>query len=300
MLEDLRRQFETISGLSFEQKSALTLIRVNNDYGQAVLTPYGAHLLSFQPKQAGAKDCLWVSETAVYDGTKPIRGGIPICWPWFGAAPHEGLPAHGFVRNRLWQLVAAENLVQGQTRLVLETQSDDATLAMWPVPFKLSLSIEVGAELTLSLTTYNLSDQSQSITEAFHSYFAISETDAMTVSGLTGSECHDKLTAAAPVIQPGDLSITPPIDSVFINQQGDLTIEDAKWPRKLVLRNQGTSSAVVWNPGADIVKGFADIEDNAWPQMLCVEVGNVLQNAITLSPQSAHTMTMTLSCSQDC
>lgn len=295
MLEKLRQQFSDVAGLTFERKDALIMIRVKNALGQAVLTTHGAHLLSFQPIQADARDCLWVSETAVYDGTKPIRGGIPICWPWFGAAPREGLPAHGFVRNRVWQLAAAETLVSGQTRLRLETQSDDATLAMWPVPFKLSLTIEVGASLTMSLTTTNLSDQPQQITEAFHSYFAISDTDAMTVSGLEGSECHDKLTSAAPVMQSGDLAIKPPIDSVFLNQKGELRVTDSVWQRKLILQNRGTASAVVWNPGAEIVQGFADIQNDAWPGMLCVEAGNVLENAIILDSQSSHTMSMTLS-----
>lgn len=296
MLERLRQQFSDVAGLTFEQKDALIMIRVQNALGQAVLTTHGAHLLSFQPNQAGAKDCLWVSEAAVYDGSKPIRGGIPICWPWFGAAPREGLPAHGFVRNRVWQLVAVKTLAKGQTQLTLETQSDDATLAMWPVPFKLSLTIEVGASLTMSLTSTNLSDRPQQITEAFHSYFAISDTDAMTVSGLEGSECHDKLMSSAPpVTQSGDLAIKPPIDSVFLNQQGEISIADSVWQRQFILRNQGTASAVVWNPGAEIVQGFADIENDAWPGMLCVEVGNVLQNAILLDSQSSHTMSMTLS-----
>lgn len=295
MLEKLRQQFSDVAGLTFEQEGALILIRVTNAQGQAVLTTHGAHLLSFQPNRSGAKDCLWVSKTAVYDGSKPIRGGIPICWPWFGPAPQEGLPAHGFVRSRVWQLVTAEALNEGLTRLRLETQSDDATLAMWPVPFKLSLTIEVGANLKVSLTSTNLSDQPQQITEAFHSYFAISDTDAMTVSGLEGSECHDKLTSAAPVTQSGDLAIKPPIDSVFLNQQGVLSVTDSMWQRKIILQNTGTASAVVWNPGAEIVQGFADIENDAWPGMLCVEVGNVLENAIYLDSPSSHTMSMTLS-----
>jgi len=294
MLETLKQQFANVAGLTFEQRDALIMIGVKNAQGQAVFTTHGAHLLSFQPNQAGAKDCLWVSESAVYDGTKPIRGGIPICWPWFGAAPREGLPAHGFVRNRAWQLVDAETLAEASTRLRLETQSDDATLSMWPVPFKLSLTIEVGASLTLSLTSTNLSDHSQQLTEAFHSYFAISDTDAVSVSGLAGSECHDKLTHATVAVQSGDLKITPPIDSVFLNQQGELVIEDALWQRQLTLQNSGTSSAIVWNPGSELIKGFADMDNQAWPRMLCVEVGNVLQNAVTIPSQGTHTMTMVL------
>lgn len=293
MLDTLKQQFADVAGLSFEQRDALILIKIDNAHGQALLTTHGASLLSFKPKQAGAKDCIWVSKTAVYDGTKPVRGGVPVCWPWFG--PKEGLPAHGFVRNRLWQLVEAQTLADGGTVIELKTQSDDQTLAMWPVPFELVLRVEVGHRLTMTLTTTNLSDESVDITEAFHTYFAISQPDAVAVTGLEGSECHDKLTGVESFVQADSLAVVPPIDSVFLNQgQAPLQIQDTGWQRQIEIQHQQTASAVVWNPGAELVKGFADMEDNTWPDMLCVEVGNVLQNAVTIPSQATHSMTMTL------
>lgn len=294
MLGQLKQQFAHVKGITFEQRGSIILISAETEDGRAVVTTQGGCVLSFQSKQGDQQECLWVSESAIYDGSKPVRGGIPICWPWFGAAPREGLPAHGFVRNRVWQLLNAENLSDGRIGLELMVESDEETLVMWPVPFKLSLKIEVGATLTVSLTTTNLSDQSQSLTEAFHSYFAIADIQTVQVSGLEGSEQHDKLTSAAPVTQTGALSVSPPMDSVFLNLQQPLQLQDKGWQRQIEIQHQGAASAVVWNPGAEIIKGFADMDDRAWPGMLCVEVGNVLQNAVTIPSQASHSMTMTL------
>lgn len=295
MLDRMVQQFEA-TGVRLFMREQLMMIEVENDFAKATITPHGACVLSFVPKSGNpsGEDLLWVSETAVYTGEKPVRGGIPVCWPWFGQAPEAGLPAHGFVRNRVWHLDSVRNLEAGLTEIVLMLESDEASLALWPHAFRLELRIEVGTELVMTLTTHNLNNHDIEVTEAFHSYFTVSDAESILVEGLDHSFCYDKLTNSDPIQQTGSLEIVPPIDSVFIDQSMPVKINDAQLQRKICIEKGNSHSAVVWNPGPEIIKGFADMENDAWTTMLCVEAGNVLQNAVWIPSGEKHKMIMKL------
>jgi glucose-6-phosphate 1-epimerase len=146
----LQRKFGITNIVSLTQKApAYPVIEVDNEYARASIALHGAHVMEFQPK--GDDPVLWLSRDAVYSEGKAIRGGIPICWPWFGGHPNGGLPAHGFVRNRFWQLVLSEQLDNGSTRLIMSICDDDASRSMWDCRFRVRLTIVVGSELSLSL-----------------------------------------------------------------------------------------------------------------------------------------------------
>lgn len=283
-----------VEGVRFSMQDQLVIIEVENAYGKFKLTPHGASLLSYIPAQGG--ELIWVSETAIYSGTKPVRGGIPICWPWFGGHPTDSsLPAHGFVRNAPWQVVAVQALATGATQVTLQFEHSEATLAMWPHPFRLELVVELAEQLTMTLTTTNLGDESMQITEALHTYFKVADAKGIAVNGLEGSLHLDKLTHAAGQTQSEPVVVNPPMDSVYLNQTADMVIEDVAAQRKIVIAKQNANSSVVWNPGLLGAEAFADMPNASWVNMLCVEAGNVLDNAVTIAAGQSHTMTMQLS-----
>ena len=148
MPERYAKQFD-MKGVSFSMQDHLMMIEVENEFAQFRMTTHGASVLSFIPKQHNPQgvDVLWVSDSAIYDGSKPVRGGIPVCWPWFGKAKEDGLPAHGFVRNSVWHLDQVYQHDNGITELVLALDSDAETLKIWPHAFHVELKIEVGCQI---------------------------------------------------------------------------------------------------------------------------------------------------------
>lgn len=281
-------------GVSFSMQENIMMIDVENAFASAQITTHGGCVLSFMPKNG--QDLLWVSPTAVYNGQKPVRGGVPVCWPWFGANTQATSgPAHGFVRNAVWNLDQVANLDSGTTEIVLTFDSNAETLAVWPHSFHLALKIEVGEKLVMSLITTNLSDHDIQITEAFHTYFNVADARNLVISGLEGSTHLDKLSNAPAERQVETLTLVPPMDSVYLHQTTDIALEDVGNQRRIIIEKQHADSAVVWNPGPETVKGFADVPDDLWPEFVCVEAGNIFDNAVMIASGDQHTMTMILS-----
>jgi glucose-6-phosphate 1-epimerase len=284
----------TAEGVSFRMQDNIMMIEVKNGLASALITTHGGSVLNFKPSDQ--PEVLWVSPTSIYNGQKPVRGGVPICWPWFGAnATNPAAPAHGFVRNAVWQLEHVANMPTGVTEVVLGFDSSEETLALWPHYFHAELKIEVGEKLALSLTTYNLNDHDIEITEAFHTYFAVADARDLVIAGLDGATHLDKLTHKPAEVQAGNLVLKPPMDSVYLNHTADTVIEDVGNQRAIVIEKQGAQSAVVWNPGPETVKGFGDIPDDLWPAFVCVEAGNIADNAVVIGANEKHTFTMMLS-----
>lgn len=288
MLDHYQRTF-THQDVRFSQQEELILIYVENPMASAVITTYGGQVLSYQPQgdTPTRQEMLWVSPDAIFNGSKPVRGGIPVCWPWFGVSGQEGLPAHGFVRNRLWQVDAIESLADGGTEIILTCHHDKDTLALWPHEFELRLHIHVGQTLKLSLVTKNLSDAPMTLTEAFHTYFSVVDCQNTLIHGLDQTLHCDKLTHVPPQAQQGDVTLNPPMDSVFLNQSGPIHFMDEAHFRSIRIEHSG-QSAVVWNPGPEGVNAFSDIPNQVWPSFMCVETGHVLDNAITVLPGKTH------------
>ena len=293
MPEQFANQF-TAEGVTFSMQDHIMLINVENKFASAVITTHGASVLSYTPKDG--KDLLWVSPTAIYSGEKPVRGGVPICWPWFGAGKQAGLPAHGFVRNAVWHLEHVTNMDSGVTEVVLTMDATEETLKIWPHNFHLELRIEVGQKLAMSLSTTNKNDYDIEITEALHTYFNVSESAGLLVSGVEGATEHNTLIKPPAVsVCEQAITLTPPMDSVFTNQTDDLVIHDVANGRNIKIEKQQAKSAIVWNPGPEIIKGFADVPEQSWTDFVCVEAGNVFENAITIPAGEKHCMRMLLS-----
>ncbi len=255
---------------------------------------HGAHVSHFQPR--GERPVLWVSEHSQYAPGKPLRGGVPLCFPWFG--PKQGdttAPLHGFARILPWHLVSVEKDPAGELLAELALRSDDATRPHFAHAFELRLAVTVGRRLRMALTVLNAGDQPFVFEEALHTYFAVGDARRLAITGLAGAGYLDKADGGArKTLGPAALTIAGETDRVFGGHEGAIAIVDAAWARTIEIARTGSSTAVVWNPWQAKAKAMPDFGDDEWTAMVCVESANALADAVTLAPGASHTLATTI------
>jgi len=226
--------------------------------------------------ELGGQRLLWVSPLLNSTPGHALRGGVPLCFPWFGKHP-DGLPAHGFARNRDWNQISLT-----RNRAVFELVDDDATRALWPHRFRAKLAIELGDGLHFEFSVQNLDEVSFTFSYALHSYFAVADSTLCAVEGLEGKLHREVGRVTTP--QVGRVQLDRPTDAIFERAPETIWLLDGK--RSVQIDGEGMTSAVVWNPG---VAG-ADVPDigKHWREFVCVERGNVGASAITLQPRAKH------------
>ncbi len=278
-------------------KGDFPLIEVDNGSATATISLYGGQVLSFQPK-GDPNPVLFLSENAYYSEGKAIKGGMPVCWPWFGPDPEgQGRPNHGFVRNRLWTVVKIEGSGD-TTTITLGVSASDDTRAIWPQSFDLAIEISVGTALSVALMTRNTGDAPFSITQALHTYFTVGDIAQVTVLGLEGTEYLDKVDGGAQKTQSGAVTVAQEVDRIYLDVPPKLVIDDGSLGRKIHVTSSGSKTAVVWNPWADISAQSGDLEDNAYQGMICVETTNAATDVIEVQPGSEFRLTATYSVEQ--
>ena len=275
----IANQLEIVEG-----KGGLPLIMVANKKAKALISIYGGQVLSFQPLTE-PEDLMFLSNKAYYQEGKAIKGGVPICWPWFGPDPDgSGRPAHGFVRNRLWKILTTETTENGETKVVLGLVDTEQTREIWPYSFELELTIFVGETLKLELITRNTGTQPFSITQALHTYFAIGDINQVKVLGLENTTYIDKVDGGVEKQQQGVVEIAAEVDRIYTNVPKNLIIDDADFGRRILITSQGSNTAVVWNPWAKISAQMADLENEAYKGFVCVETTNAADDVVTIAP----------------
>ena len=286
-VEQLNTDYGITSQLIFvEGKGGFPFIEIRSAKARALISIYAGQVLSFRP--AGeADDLMFLSEKAYYQAGKAIKGGVPICWPWFGADP-EGLgrPAHGFVRNRLWSVVTTEITADGDIKVTLGLVDTSETRAIWPKSFILRLEITVGNSLNLELITRNVGTQTFSVTQAFHTYFKVGDISQINVLGLEGTDYIDKTSNSAQKHQTGAVMIDTEVDRIYLGVQGQLVIDDAAMKRRIQITSRGSKTAVVWNPWEKISAEMGDLQDDDYRRLLCVETSNAATDVVEVAPQS--------------
>lgn len=275
----ITNQLEIVEG-----KGGLPLMMIANDSAKAVISVYGGQVLSFQPVTE-PEDLMFLSEQAYYQEGKAIKGGVPICWPWFGPDPDgAGRPAHGFVRNRFWNILATSSTHDGETKVVLGLIDTEETRRIWPYSFELQLAISVGKTLKLELMTSNTGAQAFSITQAFHTYFTVGDINQVKVLGLENKSYLDKVEGGVQKQQQGTLQIAAEVDRIYTNVSEDLVIDDAQLNRRILIASQGSKTAVIWNPWSEISAKMADLENEAYKSFVCVETTNAADDIVTIEP----------------
>jgi D-hexose-6-phosphate mutarotase len=293
-LTELNDQFAIPFKLRFKPSGdGLVVADITNTLASASICLQGGQLLSWQPVST-AEPVLWLSKDARFATDKSIRGGIPVCWPWFGAHGSESsFPAHGFARIQPWQVKGTRSLDDGSTELSLIMPINAAAQNMWPHQAQLDMLINVGDSLKIALITRNLGDADFSITEALHTYFQVSDVAQVQVEGLDGIHFHDKAAGWTQGDQTGAVAFTAEVDRVYVNTPKRCTIVDPAWQRRIHINKLGSQSTVVWNPWSARAAQMGDLgtdDASGWKRFVCVESGNALENAVTVAAGKSHTL----------
>lgn len=272
-------QLEFISG-----QGDLPVARIDNGKASALISVYAGQVLSFQPANQ-QHDLLFVSETAYYEEGKAIKGGIPVCWPWFGPDPEgSGRSAHGFVRNRPWSVRSTEALKDGDTRITLGLNDSTETRDIWSNAFELLLQVTVGDGLSIELLTRNTGQQPFSITQALHSYFKVGDIGQVKVLGLEDTDYLDKAGDGSRNTQRGAVRFEQEVDRIYLDVKPALVIDDAALGRRISITSTGNHTAVVWNPWVKISASMADLKDDDYQRFVCVETTNAATDIIEIKP----------------
>ena len=275
-------------------KGGLPMVRVSTAVAAAEISLYGAQVTKWKP--AGAKEVLFLSEKSYWDAGHAIRGGIPVCFPWFGdKADDATAPKHGFVRTKQWRLDSLSALDDGSVTLVCITEGDANTRPVWPHDFCVAYRITVGAKLRLELTVINSGKTSMRFEEALHSYLRVGKVSDATVRGLDGTAYLDKIEAFQEKKQIGDVSFTGATDRIYVNSSGAADLVDAGLKRIVRTEKVNSNTTVVWNPWTEQAAVMSDFGNDEWQQMVCIEGSNVQASAVELNPGEEHTLRVTLS-----
>jgi len=286
----LNQEFGIPGVVAFEEGSGgLTRMSIAAAGGEAEIYLLGGHVTGFRP--GGGEDVLWVSGRSHFAVGQPIRGGVPVCHPWFGEkADGPAGPRHGYVRLMEFDVESVDQEADGGVTVVLFTKFSVGN-ANWPGNFELRNRVTVGEALSMALETLNRGEEDLTITEALHSYFRVSDVREVSVTGLEGCEYLSKVAGGERRLQ-GDQPITfaGETDNVYLNTQAECILADAGMGRRIHVAKAGSSSTVVWNPWIDKARRMPDFGDDEWREMLCIETANALSNAVTIRPGESHTM----------
>ncbi|EKM28244.1 aldose 1-epimerase family protein, partial [Vibrio harveyi] len=267
------------------------VVRVIHEKATAGIALHGGHVVSFTP--AGKEDLIWMSEKAIFDGKAALRGGIPVCWPWFGRI---AAPAHGFARTAEWELVEHRENDNGVI-VELALFPTEETHDIWPHMFDARLMVEISDQLKVTLKVTNIDDAEWTFSGALHTYLNVGDIKQAQTTGM-GPEYIDSLKEGE-ICQGGDvLQLTDTIDRVYTQPEAQILVKDAVLNRTLSVENQGHNSAVLWNPWATGAQGMGDMADNGYETMLCVEStvhAPSIKQGKTLQPGETHELITVIS-----
>ena len=269
----------------------LPMLQVTTAWSTAEMYLHGAHVTHFKKKDE--PPLLFLSQCSRFAQGQAIRGGIPIVFPWFG--PREGLGQHGFARVQEWELKefvpAADGSVSIRFRL-----PDSPEAGGFP-PFTADYVVTVNESLRLQLIIKNESKDHEFLFEnCLHTYLAVNDVTAVSVSGLAGATYQDKVASYMEKTEASDaIRISSEVDRTYLNTTGPVEVLDPRLGRRIRIEKSGSASTVVWNPWIAKSQQMPDFGNDEYEHMLCVESGNVAADSITLPPGGTSTLKVTLS-----
>jgi glucose-6-phosphate 1-epimerase len=270
----------------------LPKVQITTPEASAEIYLHGAQLTSWIP--AGATDVIFLSAHSKWTDGTAIRGGVPICFPWFrGKADDQKAPSHGFVRIKSWELESIAR--EGDSAIVtLSTESDDGTRSWWPHDFRLRHRITVGAQLKMELVMTNTGATTSTFEEALHTYHRVGDARAIRIGGLDEVTYLDNTDANHEKTQHGDVAFIKQTDNAYLNTTHDLEIVDPELKRSIVIEKENSLTTVVWNPWQEGAAAMSDLGKDEWQVMACAEASNIRDFAVTLKPGERHTMAATI------
>jgi glucose-6-phosphate 1-epimerase len=288
-IEQLNADYAITNQVKFVQgKGGFPIIEINNEHAKALISVYAGQVLSFQP-QGESEDLMFLSDQAYYQAGKAIKGGIPICWPWFGPDPeNSGRASHGFVRNRLWTVLGVETTRNGETQVKLGLVDTPETREIWNYAFDFAINILVGSSLTVELVTRNTGDEKFSITQALHTYFKVGDINQVKVLGLESGKYLDKVNGGVQKTQQGAVEFSEEVDRIYTDVKTELIIDDDALNRRIKITTSGSKTAIVWNPWATISANMADLGDEDYQHFVCVETANAANDVVEIPPSGEY------------
>lgn len=292
-IDNLNDAFGRPGAARFEMRLGGPVAILTRHRASAVVALQGAQVLSYVP--AGGEEVLWLSPVAQLGTAKAVRGGIPVCWPWFG--PHPGdasKPAHGFVRAAPWQVIetAADDRA---TRVTLRFDATTIDPALWPHQAIATLTVELGDSLKVTLETVNEGSNELRLSQALHSYFTVGDVAHAVISGLDQRRYIDQLDRSAAPVQSGDILIAAEVDRIYQDTADDVIITGASGGRAIKVAKSGSASTVVWNPWLEKGERLGDLGAGGHFRFVCIETANAGSDIKTLRPGARHSLMQEIS-----
>ncbi|MEI7732623.1 MAG: D-hexose-6-phosphate mutarotase [Verrucomicrobiota bacterium] len=286
------KQFEIPGRVTFQEGNGeLPKLEITTAWSTAEIYLHGAHVTSFQKK--GEPPLLFMSQCSRFVAGQPIRGGVPVIFPWFG--PREGMPMHGFARLASWELHEATALPEGGVtlRFSLPEVDESATFPPCNAHYVVTVTDKLELELIITNPTPN---EPFTFDTCLHTYFQVGDISAVSVSGLKGLTYLDKVENFATKTETAEtIQVAAEVDRIYLDTHGPALIQDAKLRRIIRVETSGSRSTVVWNPWIAKARQMPDFGDDEYREMICVESGNVDRNKLTLAPGHSVAMKVVLS-----
>ena len=260
-------------------------IEVQNSSATAKVALQGAHLFEYQ--RVGQEAILWLSEISDFEQGRAIRGGVPLCWPWFGFSEDKTLPQHGFARTTMWEFVGANEIDDSETTLLFRLSNSEQTLKIWNYKFLLELQITISKELKMELKTTNLDDKAFKISQALHTYFSVSHISEVAIKGLDKKPYLDALSWQKEV-QGGNIRFEEEVDRVYQEVNNEIILVDKN--REIYIKNTNSASVVVWNPWIEKTSRMSAMKEDAYEHFVCIESANAFDDTRVIEPKLSHTL----------
>ena len=267
------------------------MIGITNKYATANIALYGGQVLNFIPQ--GQKDILWMSEKSLFQNGKAIRGGIPVCFPWFGPHPADkNKPQHGFARLQQWQVQEIKVLADEVTSITLNLKETDFSRQLWPFLFDATIEFIIGKLLEIKLTVTNTGDTPFEYSDALHTYFNISDIKNICITGLQNATYFDSFAMDLKKQEPSVLKFEGETNRRYVQHTDDCIIDDTGLNRKIIVAKTGSKVTVVWNPEEATTKTMSDMEPDGYKTFVCVEPANAYAgiDMVQLAPRQRHTL----------
>jgi glucose-6-phosphate 1-epimerase len=301
-IHSLFQSYGSLPGITIECQKELIAIGIENEAASAEIFLQGAQLSRYQRK--GESPLLWLSNSNQYKPGSPLRGGIPICWPWFGDLDKnpenikeqyndlfvKSAPAHGFVRNQQWQVDRIEVLRQDLSSITLTCNIDDKNI--WPFSAKLMYTVEVGEQLSAKFEIKNTDKKPFIYSTALHTYLAVDDVRHVAIQGFEGVGYVDALQGWQQFKQEGDISFDQEIDRIYQSCPQPIVLDDQV--RKIEVTGSGSNTTVVWNPWIEKSKHLSQFDNNDYLTMVCIETANALDDVVILSPGDKQVLSLAI------
>lgn len=294
--ERMTAEFSQVGRIAFDATSLGPVVTLTFRGSRAVVALQGAQLLSWVP--AGHRDVIWLSSDTKPKPGKALRGGTPVCWPWFGSLPDAPqLPAHGFVRGAPWSVVAAA-ATDTATSVMLQADQPISCAGLNPPEAHLTLEVRLAEDLSLVLTTYNRSRGTLAITQALHTYFSVDDIAVVEIDGLDGCPYIDTVGGISRRVQHGPIRFAGETDRIYLDtseaaRTARISVIDPALGRRIDITSEGSASAVVWNPWIEKSTRLGDMGPEGYRRMVCVETANAADDAIAIMPDALHRLMAT-------